>query len=128
MEGRIHPKGGSHRLPQLSPYLVSSDREQRIVADLFPLALRRGEKLDLEDLQKNSELRTKYNEIPLKVPLKRKIFFSFFLLSRTYRTPLQKRFWPKIIYCYIFALQNVAFSASERRMLLTVKRSRDRFL
>ena len=40
----------------------------------------------------------------------------------------KKDFGQKIFFVMFFALQNVAFSTSERRMLLTVKRSRDRSL
>ena len=40
--------------------------------------------------------------------------------------PLQKDFGQKKNFAMFFALQNVAFSSSKRRMLLTVKRSRDR--
>ena len=47
-------------------------------------------------------------------------------MFRTYETLLQKNFWPKLFFVMFSALQNVAFSISERRMLLTVKRSRDR--
>ena len=47
-----------------------------------------------------------------KVPLKRN-FFSRFLLFRTYEIPLQKDFGQKKLVMF-FALQNVAFSTSER--------------
>ena len=58
----------------------------------------------------------------------KEFFFLVFLLFRTYETPLQKRFCPKQFLVMFFALQNVAFSTSERRMLPTVKRSRDKSL
>ena len=45
---------------------MSSERDQRIVVDLLPFALRREEKLDLEDLKKETQLRTKFSEIPFK--------------------------------------------------------------
>ena len=55
-------------------------------------------------------------EFTLKVPLKR-IFFFVFLLFRTYETPLQKRFWPKKIFCYVFCASKCCVFHLERRML-----------
>ena len=67
-------------------------------------------------------------EVLLKVPLKRKIFSRFSIVQNIWNTTAKNILAKKIFVVVLFALQNVAFSTFERRMLLTVKRSRERSL